>query len=86
MAVDGAPACAPLCFTYEGCSRGQTQTGVSIKKKERNHARKCAQVDRVERGVANCLFGWRVWAKRVIIWQDLKTRWDITLIAAGNLL
>lgn len=35
MAVDGAPACAPLCFTYEGCWRGQTQTGVSIKKKKK---------------------------------------------------
>lgn len=31
MAGDGAAACAPLCFTYEGCLKGQMQTGVNIK-------------------------------------------------------
>lgn len=40
MAADGGPERAPLCFTYEGCWRGQTQTGVSLKKKKERQKKK----------------------------------------------
>lgn len=77
MAVDGAPACAPLCFTYEGCSRGQTGVG--------NKKMLCLQVNRVEREVANCLFGRGVWATRVLTWLGLKIWWDVALTAPVKL-